>query len=267
MKTYLSFFRIRFINGLQYRAAAWAGVSTQFAWGFMTLLMFSAFYQSNPGNFPMEFGQLATYIWLQQASLALFAVWSFDMSIFDSITSGDVSYELCRPVLLYWMWFMRSAAARVSSVVLRCAPILVIAAVLPRPYGISLPASPVAFLQFIISLFLGLVIMVSLNMLVYISAFYTVSSMGVRILFASTVEILAGGIIPLPFLPENVQKAFMFLPFASLQNTAFNIYNGLFSGAEAFWSMLLQAMWVVVLVALGYWLIQNALKKVVVQGG
>ena len=32
MKKYLSFFRIRFIAGLQYRAAAWAGIATQFAW-------------------------------------------------------------------------------------------------------------------------------------------------------------------------------------------------------------------------------------------
>ena len=43
MKKYLSFFRIRFIAGLQYRAAAWAGISTQFAWGAMTLLMYRAF--------------------------------------------------------------------------------------------------------------------------------------------------------------------------------------------------------------------------------
>lgn len=30
MKKYLSFFRMRLINGLQYRAAAFAGVLTQF---------------------------------------------------------------------------------------------------------------------------------------------------------------------------------------------------------------------------------------------
>lgn len=267
VKTYISFFRIRFINGLQYRAAAWAGVSTQFAWGFMTLLMFNAFYQSNPGNFPMEFEQLASYIWLQQATLALFAAWGFEMPILDSISSGDVSYELCRPVGLYWMWFVRTVAARVASVSLRCAPVLVIAALLPRPYGISLPASPVAFLQFFLSLFLGLLIMVSLHMLIYISTFYTMSSTGVRNLFSACVEILAGGIIPLQFLPEGVRKVFMLLPFASMQNTAFNVYNGLFSGAEANFYILLQVVWIVLLVAIGGLLLRNTMKKVVVQGG
>ena len=39
-RVYGSFFRLRFINGLQYRAAAYAGVATQFAWGFMEILLF-----------------------------------------------------------------------------------------------------------------------------------------------------------------------------------------------------------------------------------
>ena len=33
MKKYISFFKIRFSMGLQYRTAALAGVVTQFAWG------------------------------------------------------------------------------------------------------------------------------------------------------------------------------------------------------------------------------------------
>ena len=41
MKKYLSFFRMRFLMGLQYRAAAAAGVITQFTWGFMELLVFT----------------------------------------------------------------------------------------------------------------------------------------------------------------------------------------------------------------------------------
>ena len=139
MKAYFTFFKIRFINGLQYRAAAYAGVATQFAWGFMTILMFSAFYKSNPENFPMTFENLTTYIWLQQSFLALFMAWFFDNEIFDSISSGNVAYELCRPTGLYEMWFVRSLSSRIYRVVLRCSPILIVAAFLPAPYGISLP--------------------------------------------------------------------------------------------------------------------------------
>ena len=53
MKKYWSFFRMRFLGSLQYRAAAWAGIATQFAWGFMKLLMYRAFYEAGPAAFPM----------------------------------------------------------------------------------------------------------------------------------------------------------------------------------------------------------------------
>ncbi len=43
MNKYLSFFRLSFTMGLQYRAAALAGIVTQFAWGFLEILVFWAF--------------------------------------------------------------------------------------------------------------------------------------------------------------------------------------------------------------------------------
>ena len=55
MRKYLAFFRLRFSMGLQYRAAAVAGIVTQFFWGAMELLAFRAFYQADPGAFPMSF--------------------------------------------------------------------------------------------------------------------------------------------------------------------------------------------------------------------
>ena len=71
-RVYGSFFRLRFINGLQYRAAAYAGVATQFAWGFMEILLFHAFYQTDPAAFPMEFSQLAGGELLWAAVLQVF---------------------------------------------------------------------------------------------------------------------------------------------------------------------------------------------------
>ena len=98
MKKYASFFKIRFIQGLQYRTAAYAGILTQFMWGAMEILLFSAFYRSEPEAFPMGFSQLASYYWLQQAFLALFMTWLMEEEIFQAISNGTVAYELCRPV-------------------------------------------------------------------------------------------------------------------------------------------------------------------------
>lgn len=267
MNKYLSFFKIRLTNGLQYRAAAWAGIATQFAWGGMTLLMFWAFYQNGENTFPMTFPELSSYIWLQQAFLAFYMAWYFDNDIFNSITGGNIAYELCRPIDLYAMWFVKNMAVRLSRAILRCFPILIVAAFLPKPFNISLPYNSVAGLMFIISLILGFLVLVAFSMLIYISVFYTLSPLGIRILTTSVVEFLAGAIIPLPFFPQKLQTLVMLLPFASMQNTPFQIYNGYIAGSAILKSVLLQIIWLGLLLIWGKLLMQQALKKVVVQGG
>nr|MDD6335109.1 ABC transporter permease [bacterium] len=201
MKKYFCFFRIRFINGLQYRAAALAGVCTQFFWGALTILMFSAFYKSAPDAFPMPFEALSSYIWLQQAFLSLFMTWFYETQIFDSITQGHIAYELCRPIDLYGMWFIRNMANRLSRAALRCLPILLVAALLPAPWGLSLSHSPGAFLLFVVSMLMGFLVLVAMSMLIYISVFYSMSPLGIRTLATSVMEFLSGAIIPLPFFP------------------------------------------------------------------
>ena len=94
----MAIFRIRFINALQYRAAAIAGMATQFVWGFMEIFAFAAFYRVNPSAFPMEFSQVVSYIWMQQAFLALFMMWFWENDIASSISQGSIAYELVRPL-------------------------------------------------------------------------------------------------------------------------------------------------------------------------
>ncbi len=267
MTKYLSFLRIRFTNSLQYRAAAIAGLATQFAWGGMTILMFSAFYAESPENFPMSFEMLSSYIWLQQSLLTLFIIWFGDNEIFDSIINGNVAYELCRPVDIYSIWFTRNAAIRLSKVVLRCLPVIVFAFLLPEPYNLSLPVDLKTFLFFLLSALLSFVLSVSIMMLVYVATFYTLSPRGVLTIAAGFTDILSGHIIPLPFFPDALQNILFLLPFGSLQGRAYLIYVGYISGDEIYSSLLIQLFWVVTLVALGRYLMGRALKKVVVQGG
>lgn len=267
MKKYLFFFRIRFITGLQYRAAAFAGIVTQFAWGFLSILTYRAFYRTDAASFPMSLSATVSYLWLQQAFLSFFAVWMMENDIFDTIVSGNISYELCRPVDLYGMWYTKSAAMRLSRAALRCFPILLVAAFLPEPYGIAAPASLLHFLLFLIALLLGFAMTVSFCMFVYILAFYTISPQGLRILFTSSVEFFAGAVIPLPFFPERLQKIMELLPFAAMQNVALRIYSGSMDSYEIKKALILQIFWLAVMTGVGKILCSRAVRKVTVQGG
>lgn len=267
MRKYWSFFRLRFSCGLQYRAAALAGIVTQFVWGAMEILVFRAFYEAEPQGFPMSFEATASYIWMQQAFLAFFAAWMMENEIFDAIMDGNIAYELCRPISIYNMWFARSMANRLSRAVLRCFPILLVAAFLPAPYGMSKPASAGHFLMFLITLLLGLSVTVAFCMLVYVLSFFTISPSGLRMLFVSAVEFFAGAVIPLPFFPEKVQAVMELLPFAAMQNVALRIYSGSMSRPEMVKAVVLQVFWLLALVIGGKLLCSVAEKRVTVQGG
>lgn len=266
-RKYGVYLRIRFLNGLQYRAAALGGLTTQFFWGFLTLMLYAAFYRADAGAFPMTMGQTSNYIWLQQAFLALFFVWQNDTEVFDSITGGSVAYELCRPWDLYGMWFARNAAMRASSAALRCIPVLLVAAFLPAPYGFTGPASLTALLWALLSGFMGFLLVVSLALLLYVATFYTMSPLGIRIAVSAAAEFLSGGLIPLPFLPDGVRQVVELLPFASMQNAPFLIYSGVITGEAIAGTVLLQAFWLLVFFAAGRFGMARALRKVVIQGG
>ena len=75
-----------------------------------------------------------------------------------------------------------------------------------------------AFGWFALTLVLGLLTVVAFSMLVYISAFYTLSSQGIRLVVSAVGDLLMGGLIPLPFMPEGVQKVLELTPFAAMQN-------------------------------------------------
>lgn len=267
MKKYWSFFRLRFAMGLQYRAAALAGISTQFFWGFMEIMAFHAFYQTDAQAFPMSFSDTATYIWLQQAFFVLFASWMLENEIFDSIVNGNIAYEFCRPINVYSMWFSRSTANRVSKVLLRCVPILLVAGFLPKPYGLAAPASWLHFVLFLGTLVLGLAVTVAFNMLIYMLSFFTISAQGLRMIFVAMAEFFTGAIIPLPFFPQKMQFVMELLPFASMQNVPLRIYSGSMGKGQMEKAIVLQVFWLLVLVLLGRLLCRMAEKRVVVQGG
>jgi len=216
----------------------------------------------------MSIEELAAYTWLQQAFLALFGIWySSDVDIFKMITEGGLAYELCRPVNLYNMWFANSLADRLSKAVLRSLIIITISLLIPKPYGLRLPADVLAAVCFLITSCLSLIVTVAFALIIYITAFYTYSPTGVKMMAVSVVEFLSGSIIPIPFMPDGVRQFIELLPFASMQNVPLRVYSGNISGKEILLRAGIQLFWAVALILIGKLMTNNAIKRVVVQGG
>ena len=267
MKAYYSLFKMRLLKGLQYRVAALAGISTQFFWGFMYIMIFEAFYKSTSAPQPITLRELIQVLWLQQSFLVFVMLWFRDTELINLITSGNIAYELCRPTDLYSFWYAKLIAQRLSGALLRCFPILVIAFLLPYPYKFSLPPSFTAFILFLVTLILGLIIIVAISMLIYISIFYTMSAVGSLLIFGVFGEFLSGMIIPVPLMPDILKKIVYLLPFRYASDLPFRTYAGNISTKEAILSIGVQVLWITILVTLGKLWMKKSLKRVVIQGG
>jgi len=266
MKTYTGMLRIRFASGMQYRAAALGGLVTQFFWGGFEILLYATLYK-NGAPPSMTFAELTSYTWLRQAFLAFLAAFYFDADIFTSIETGGLVYELCRPADLYGLWFARTAAGRLSSAVLRCGPILIVAALLPAPYGLMLPPSLATFAAFVFSLGLTWLVGVANCMLVYVVCCRTLSPRGVRRIAVAVVGFFSGEMIPIPFFPPVLRNVLGYLPFGAGANMPLRIYSGNIAGAQALEGVALQAFWLIALVCAGHFLLGRILRRVQLQGG
>ena len=267
MKAYLSFFKIRFFTGIQYRAAAIAGIITQLAWGFMYIMIYNGFYKSNPSAVSVEISDISSYIWLQQSFLALFMAWIIDEDVLEQISSGNVAYEICRPLDIYNMWFVKNAANRISKAILRCFPIIIISSLLPGVYRLQPPDSIASFILFLLSMILALIVVLGYTMLIYIFSFYTISPIGIKMIMIMLADFFSGSLIPLPLLPDSIKDIFYLSPFGAMQNTPFMIYSGVLSNMESIKHLLVQVFWAIILIVLGRLIMRKAMRKVVVQGG
>ncbi|WP_243299044.1 ABC transporter permease [Bacillus litorisediminis] len=267
MNVYYSVLKLRLMIGLQYRAAALAGVATQFFWGFMYIMIFEAFYENAIVSPPMSLKEIITYIWLQQSLLAFIALWFRDQELFQLITSGNIAYELCRPSDLYTFWYAKLLAQRLSSAFLRCFPILIVAFLLPWPYNMTFPPSLTSGLLFVLSVTFGLLLLVAISMIIYISVFITMSPIGSLLVFGVAGEFFAGLIIPLPLMPDWLQSIAYALPFHFTADFPFRVYSGHIPQDEAIQGIMFQLIWLLVLLIFGRMAMRHVLKRVVVQGG
>ena len=267
MSAYITYFKLKFISSLQYRSAAWAGIATQFFFGFVYIMVYIAFYSSGGKNLPMELPQLVTYLWLNQALLALVNQFSRDQELFKLIKEGGISYELTRPKNLYFMWYFKVIGQRLANVLLRFIPLVIVTSLLPAPFHFGLPASLLSFISFLISLMLGTLLVTALTVFYPIITLITMNEKGVVNIIITIADILSGIVVPIPFFPKFLQIISSYLPFQYISDLPFRLYVGNISLENGVFGMCIQLIWIIIFILIGNILLQKSIKRVVVQGG
>ncbi|MDP2872008.1 MAG: ABC-2 family transporter protein [Bacillota bacterium] len=267
MRAYAALLRLRCLLLLQYRVAAFAGICTQVFFGLVRVMIFDGFFRSSSLAQPMSFAHTVTYIWLGQALLGMLP-WNGDREVQDLIRTGNVSYELCRPVNLNGLWLSRCVALRSAPTALRAVPVILTASLLmPPEYRLAPPASAAAALAWALTTAGAVLLAAAITNLYSIALLWTISGEGIARLVPPFVALLGGMLIPLSFFPDWMQPLLRWLPFSGLMDVPFRLYLGQLGPGDLAGALAHQLGWAFGLALLGQWLISRGLKRVVVQGG
>ncbi len=263
---FFPFIKIYFFNQLQYRVSTYASIIVQFCWAILNIIIYTTFYQNGyDGN--MQLQQVISYLWLQQAFYSLFTTWALDDDIINSITDGTVAYELCKPINIYDLWYVKNIAKRISRSIIKCIPLIIVASILPSEFRFSFKGNICTLFLFLVSMILALLLATSFLMFVYIIIFYVVSPLGVKMIFSSIVDFLSGSVIPLPYFPQNLQLLLQYSPLTYMQNIPFRIFSGNLIGMELHRAIVMQIVWLILLIMIGRKILNRAVKKIVILGG
>ncbi len=263
MKKYLSVFRMRWRMEMQYRGAVIGGVACQVFFGLVLVALYRALYAGKPQTMPLS--SVTTYVWLQQAFFRM--LFSSDDDLADKIRTGSIAYDLCRPIHLYGYYYVRLAAQKLLGSLLRAAPMLIFAILLPEGWGISPPASASGFFLALLGLCLGLLCVCTLGNITVGVTMRTLDPRGMQAMLSLLMVAFSGNILPLTLFPDSWQKVITLLPYAQLLDAPIRLYTGEWTLAQAPRALLIQALWTALLLALGLWLWQRNQKRMIVQGG
>lgn len=265
MSSYFGIFKMQFKGELQYRAKAISGILTQFFWGIMYICLYTAFIKDGQVN-GFTLSQMTTYVWLGQAFFALRYV-GMGKNVSSEVVSGDVCYKFVRPINLYNLWYCEYLGEKLASTLLRFAPIIIIAFLLPGGFNMTLPVSFVAFVLFLISLILGLFMVVAISIFAINLLFKTLTPKGIITIVTTISGLLGGMYIPLPLLPKSIQNVLNYLPFRFISDLPFRIYVGSIGTIEGLKYIGISILWLIVLIVLGKLITKKTLKNAVIQGG
>jgi len=185
--------------------------------------------------------------------------------IADEVRNGTIAMNLIKPVNYHLRIFFRQLGAGLITALFMMVP--VVGGLYIYKFAVLGEVIPVQnIVAFLISGFLGFVVLFLFDFIFAMMAFYTQNLWGIGFSKIALVRLMNGTLIPLVFFPNWAQRVFEFLPFKSMTYTPVVIYLDKFSGS-IFSHLMLQVMWIGILGAVNFIIWKTAIKKLTVQGG
>lgn len=204
-----------------------------------------------------------TYAWITQALIGPVHIFTWD-ELALRVRSGDVAVDLARPVDLQLQYAAADVGRAAAITLPRGLPPLAVGAVM---FGLTLPASPVAYLAGAVSVALAVGISFACRYLVNLCAIWLLDVRGMLTVYVTVSSVLCGLVIPVHWFPGWLAALASVTPFPSMLQAPADVLTGRTAGAGLPALLGTQLAWLVGMLAAGRLVQRLGTRRLVVQGG
>jgi ABC-2 type transport system permease protein len=249
-----------------YTAATLAGIFTNTVFGVIVSFTYIAVWRERPHAGGYDVTDALTYAWLAQAMIMTVGIWGAGTTddVADRIRTGDVAVDLYRPVSLLGWWLASDLGRAAYHLLTRGLAPSVVGGLL---FDLRYPPDALAWLAFLVSVTLAVVVSFAIRMLVAASAFWLLDQTGVANLALLLAVFLSGLVVPLVLFPSWSRDVALALPWSTYVQVPVDIWLGQRSGLDVVVGLGFQAGWASVLLLGCSGVLRLAERRLVVQGG
>jgi ABC-2 type transport system permease protein len=248
---------------LTYRAAALAGLLTNFFFGLLRASVLIALYGTATEIADIPLDGAITYTGLVQATIAFLSLFSW-YEVMNSVYSGEIASDLLKPMGFFSYWLARDLGRAIAGLLTRGLTMMAAYAIF---FGITTPHSVGQWFAVAITLIFSWLVSFSWRFLVNLSAFWTPNALGVVRFGFILSWFLSGFLMPLRFYPDWFIRLAHLTPFPHTVNTVIEVYLGVVTGPELVRALGGQLVWIVALVAASQLTLRAGVRRLVILGG
>ncbi len=259
---YLAYTRAAVARVLAYRVNFWMGAVGTVLGMTIQYYLWTAIYHGEDGALA-GYGavEALTYVILGQALQGFLHPEGDPLG--RKVRDGSIAVDLARPADWQWVVFWDYLGGSLFRWLTTGVPAMVLFTVVG---AVAAPPSLGAFLVFLVSAFLGFVLLFAWHFLFGLLSFWTKGG-GLIDLKATAVSLFSGALVPLEFYPPGLRRMAMALPFRGIYYLPLSIYTGRLGAGEAAGALGWQAAWAVGLFLMARVLWRRATRSLVIHGG
>ena len=263
MRLYWELARCGFRRTAIYRTAAVSGAITNTFFGFLRAYMFIALYQTRGQVGGYTLADALAFTFITQGIAALMALWG-PWPIAESVQTGEVATDLSRPYDYQFAWLAQDYGRAAFQFFARSTPPYIVGMI---AFGIRPPSDPLIWLSVVPSVILAIAVSFGWRFCLNLATFWIVDHRGLAGISMLMTTFLSGFLVPIAMWPDGVREIVWLLPFSAMVSIPIDVFLGKLQGPDLLAALALQAIWAVVMLALGRVVLSFALRKLVVQGG